>query len=186
MQCCWRRCNTCRPRLVRNCARERGPITTNVRVARNWRCSSAYNTHRWLGPGSRSRGLSSGGDSCRPVGSLVRDDVDRIVAAIPDSNFKQPNSNTRPRSRGAMRPSFARQSPSNIRGRRECRVPAAPAASRAKLSEAHERSHHRSRRINRHSPRNGFTAYSVLSPATNSSCHRHPRIKALSAPGRAD
>src|ERR1700676_649839 len=39
-------------------------------------------------------------------------------------------------------------------------------ASRAKLSEAHERSHHRFRRINRHSPRNGFTAYSVLSPAS--------------------
>src|SRR6266404_9656477 len=31
-----------------------------------------------------------------------------------------------------------------------------------------------------------LTAYSVLSPATNSSCHRHPQIKALSAPGRAD
>src|SRR5439155_2401298 len=31
----------------------------------------------------------------------------------------------------------------------------------------------------RHSPRNGFTAYFVLSPATNSSCHRHPRIKGL-------
>src|SRR5437667_1464448 len=31
-----------------------------------------------------------------------------------------------------------------------------------------------------------LTAYFVLSPATNSSCHRHPRIKALSAPGRAD
>ncbi len=30
------------------------------------------------------------------------------------------------------------------RGRGECRVPNAPAASRAKLSEAHERSHHRS------------------------------------------
>jgi hypothetical protein len=29
--------------------------------------------------------------------------------------------------------------------------------------------------------RNGFTAYSALSPATNSSCHRHPRIKVLSA-----
>src|SRR6266436_2763760 len=40
--------------------------------------------------------------------------------------------------------------------------------------------------IARHSPRNGFTAYFVLSPATNSSCHRHPRIKGLSEPGRAD
>jgi hypothetical protein len=48
------------------------------------------------------------------------------------------------------------------------------------LSEAHERSHHRFRRINRHSPRNGFNAYTALSPATNSSCHRHLRIKGLS------
>src|SRR3954454_22650941 len=31
-----------------------------------------------------------------------------------------------------------------------------------------------------------LTAYFVLSPATNSSCHRHRRIKAMSAPGRAD
>ena len=86
-----------------------------------------------------------------------------------------------PRSRCAMRPSFARNVRASInRGRRECRVPAAPAASRANLSEAHERSHHRFRRINRHSPRNGFTAYSALSPATNSSCHRRSRIKVLS------
>jgi hypothetical protein len=35
--------------------------------------------------------------------------------------------------------------------------------------------------IARHSPRNGFTAYAVLSPATSSCCHRHPRIKVLSA-----
>src|SRR6267378_2452648 len=33
--------------------------------------------------------------------------------------------------------------------------------------------------------RNGFTAYIVLSPATNSSCHRHPRIKGFAKPGRA-
>jgi len=31
-----------------------------------------------------------------------------------------------------------------------------------------------------------LTAYFVLSPATNSSCHRHPRIKATPAPGWAD
>jgi hypothetical protein len=35
-------------------------------------------------------------------------------------------------------------------------VPAAPAASRAKLSEAHERSHHRYNQFNRLSPRNSF------------------------------
>jgi hypothetical protein len=51
--------------------------------------------------------------------------------------------NIRPRPRGAMRPSFTLNVPSSeIRGRRECRAPNAPAASRAKLSEAHERSHH--------------------------------------------
>src|SRR5437867_3880281 len=37
--------------------------------------------------------------------------------------------------------------PKENRGRRECRALAAPAVSRAKLSEAHERSHHRFRRI---------------------------------------
>src|SRR5713101_8972363 len=34
--------------------------------------------------------------------------------------------------------------------------------------------------------RNGFTAYFVLSPATNSSCHRHPRIKGSSNPVELD
>jgi hypothetical protein len=37
----------------------------------------------------------------------------------------------------------------------------------------------------RHPPRNGFTAYSVLSPATNSSCHRHRRISGFAKPGWA-
>src|SRR5260221_11664245 len=34
----------------------------------------------------------------------------------------------------------------------------------------------------RHSPRNGLTAYAALSPATNSSCHRHWRIKVCRSP----
>jgi hypothetical protein len=38
----------------------------------------------------------------------------------------------------------------------------------------------------RHSPRNGFTAYAAISPATNSSCHRHRRIEGFVAPGWAD
>jgi hypothetical protein len=54
------------------------------------------------------------------------------------------------------------------------------------IKQAHERSHHRYRRINRHSPRNGFTAYCVLSPATNSSCHRRWRIKGSSNPVELD
>jgi hypothetical protein len=38
----------------------------------------------------------------------------------------------------------------------------------------------------RHSLRNGFTAYAVLSPATNSSCHRHRRIEGFVTPGWAN
>jgi hypothetical protein len=38
----------------------------------------------------------------------------------------------------------------------------------------------------RHSPRNGFTAYAVLSPATSSCCHRHSRIKGSSNPVELD
>src|SRR5260370_39855838 len=34
--------------------------------------------------------------------------------------------------------------------------------------------------------RNGFTAYAALSPATNSSCHRHRRINGFVAPGWAN
>jgi hypothetical protein len=37
--------------------------------------------------------------------------------------------------------------------------------------------------IARHSPRNGFTAYSALSPATSSFCHRRWRIKGSIKPG---
>jgi hypothetical protein len=37
----------------------------------------------------------------------------------------------------------------------------------------------------RHPPRNGFTAYAVISSATNSSCHRHRRISDLARPGWA-
>jgi hypothetical protein len=44
----------------------------------------------------------------------------------------------------------------NKRGRRESQVRDAPAASRAKLSEAHERSHHRYNQFIRLSQRNGF------------------------------
>jgi hypothetical protein len=40
--------------------------------------------------------------------------------------------------------------------------------------------------LTRHSPRNGFTAYAVLFPATSSCCHRHPRIKGSSNPVELD
>src|SRR4030088_894761 len=38
----------------------------------------------------------------------------------------------------------------------------------------------------RHSLRNGFTAYAVLSPATNSSCHRRCRLDGEIESGRID
>ena len=71
------------------------------------------------------------------------------------------------------------------RGRRERRVLAAPAVSRAKrqIVSAHE--HTGTVGAFRRSPRNGFTAYAALSPATNSSCHRHRRIEDFAAPGWA-
>ena len=38
----------------------------------------------------------------------------------------------------------------------------------------------------RHPLRDGFTAYAVLSPATNSSCHRRRRIEGFVTPGWVD
>ena len=40
-------------------------------------------------------------------------------------------------------------------------------------------SHHRFGRITRHSLRDGFTAYSVLSPGTGLDCPRHEQIVLL-------
>ena len=54
--------------------------------------------------------------------------------------------------------------PSAIRGRRECRALDAPAALRVVTTVTPENA--------RHSPRNGFTAYTALSPVTGLSCHR--------------
>jgi hypothetical protein len=51
--------------------------------------------------------------------------------------------------------------------------------------QTHERSHREAPDSPGIPARNGFTAYFVLSPATNSSCHRHPRIKVSSMPGWA-
>ena len=63
--------------------------------------------------------------------------------------------------------------PSPNRGRRESRVPTAPAVSCAKRTviDAHE--HTGSAETARLSPRNGFTAYFVLSPVSGLCCHRH-------------
>ncbi|MDT7816218.1 MAG: hypothetical protein QOJ42_6134, partial [Acidobacteriaceae bacterium] len=71
------------------------------------------------------------------------------------------------------------------RGRRECRMRAAPAVSCARCTRRCAHEHTGSAENIRPSLRNGLTAYAALSPATNSSCHRHRRIKGLVAPGWA-
>src|SRR5260370_21172909 len=63
---------------------------------------------------------------------------------------------------------------------------AAPAVSCAKIVQRNAHEHTGSAEAIRHSLRNGFTAYGALSPATNSSCHRHRRIGGFSRPGWAD
>jgi hypothetical protein len=54
-------------------------------------------------------------------------------------------------------------------------VHAAPAVSCAKSAQKNAHEHTGSAEAIRHSLRNGFTAYIVLSPATGLSCHRHRR-----------
>src|SRR5437763_10627295 len=92
-----------------------------------------------------------------------------------------------PRPRGAMRPSFCKNcSPSKIEG----------AGNAGRLMRPRPRVRNKIKHtsvvttvtpVSPGIPRAMvLTAYFVLSPATNSSCHRHPRIKGLSKPGRAD
>jgi hypothetical protein len=78
-----------------------------------------------------------------------------------------------PRSRGATRPSCWVDHP---RKQRAQGMPGARCArSRACSVENTRVSHHGHTGNTRHSPRNGFTAYSALSPVTGLVCHRHQR-----------
>src|SRR5260370_40900303 len=123
-----------------------------------------------MGPGSRS------------LRSLVRDDV--------NSAFQIPNSqeDTRPPSRGAMRPSCAETIRPEYRGRRECRALGAPAAARGVVNT--RVSHHGHTGNTRHSPRNGFNgvlrpppgARAFLSPS--SGVHSTNLTASLDAAGR--
>src|ERR1700682_2366157 len=65
--------------------------------------------------------------------------------------------------------------PPENRGRREDRVRAAPAVSRAIVQNKTAHEHTGSAETLRPSLRNGFTAYTILSPATGLSCHRRRR-----------
>jgi hypothetical protein len=73
------------------------------------------------------------------LGPRFRGDDTLCRGSAPDSFFKQPAKQKihvrDPAARCAR--GFARQCPSRIRGRRECRVPAAPAASRAEKEQKH-------------------------------------------------
>src|ERR1700716_1436949 len=73
--------------------------------------------------------------------------------------------------------------PRKTEGAGKCRGRAAPAVSCAKCTKENAHEHTGSAEALRHSLRNGFTAYIALSPATNSSCHRHRRIEDFPEPG---
>ena len=93
--------------------------------------------------------------------------------------------NMNSRSRGALRP----RSASNARPSKE-RAQGMPDArcTRGLVRNVHRKMCTRAYRAAeaiRHSLRNGFTAYAALSPATNSSCHRHRRIEDFAEPGWA-
>ena len=74
-------------------------------------------------------------------------------------------------------PSFAGTvCPLDHRGSRECRMRAAPAVSCASCTKICAHEHTGSAEALRRPLRSGFTAYAVLSPATNSFCHRRCRL----------
>jgi hypothetical protein len=78
-------------------------------------------------------------------------------------------------SRGAMPPRFAfRSAQREGAGKTGCALHPRSHVQNSAKQNAHE--HTGSAETLRPSLRNGFTAYTVLSPATNSSCHRHQRI----------
>src|SRR5579872_3262675 len=66
----------------------------------------------------------------------------RFSAKLLRNLSRAPRNDKLSHSRGAWRPSSSKSRPPENRGRRECRAPGAPAASRA-IKKAHERSHHR-------------------------------------------
>ncbi len=94
---------------------------------------------------------------------------------------------TASRSRGALRPRLA----NNFRTSRKERAQGMPDArcTRGLVRKIVQRGAHEhtgSAEAIRHSLRNGLTAYAVISPATNSSCHRRRRIEGLVTPGWVD
>ena len=93
--------------------------------------------------------------------------------------------NTPPQSRGAMHPRFANHSPIEKRAQG---MPGACCTRGLVCKSAQRNAHEHTGTAGalRHSLRNGLTAYTALSPETNSSCLRRRRIEGLSKPGWVD
>ena len=136
-----------------------GKPLSSLMVRRRVSAVSNHEARWWPHPSRRDEDAAP-----QDEGQAIRSSI------VSDLNFKELAA-TAPRSRGAFRPSCARNlPPSPIRGRRECRAPDAPAAACA-VVESTRVSHHGHTGNTRHSPRNGFTAYFALSPVTGLSCH---------------
>jgi hypothetical protein len=118
-----------------------GPITTNLSC--RWDCGSSFTQRRhwWLWFPDRVRGACHRA-RIRATRWLTcpgrRGFCTRVLVSILNNQFKMQFRIPAARCVRVFTKPFAQEK----RGRRECRVPNAPAASRAKLSEAHERSHH--------------------------------------------
>ena len=99
--------------------------------------------------------------------------MDCFVASLPCANASRLSQamtvDIDSHSRDALRPRFASSfGPPEPRGRREDRVRAAPAVSRANAHSKNAHEHTGSAETLRPSPRNGFTAYFALSPVNGS------------------
>jgi hypothetical protein len=114
-----------------------------------------------------------------PLGSIT--DVSGILDRPPSRAIQLGNTPSRPR--GTMRPSCAKMfRPIEGAGNAGCLLH--PRSRVQYVQRTRTRAYRYSRSIPA-SLRNGFTAYAALSPATNSSCHRHRRIEGFAAPGWA-
>jgi hypothetical protein len=118
----------------------------------------------------------------RHSGAMLR--IERGISRIPRCAIAHPRSAANAPSRNdvaltcvhVLAAQFARAvqifSAHKNRGRRESRVRAAPAVSRAKCANKNAHEHTGSAEAIRPSLRNGFTTYTALSPVTGLSCHR--------------
>ena len=119
----------CRPRLVRNCARERGPITTNACCRQKLRLQLRVHGHSWLWVPDRARCARLSGTTEIECGATILDSIlkqsilrrhcerseaihcaaqrkNGLLRRFAPRNDGAPISDISSRSRGAMRPKF--------------------------------------------------------------------------------